>query len=718
MFLLLLELLFTAPQDCSLASKVARSLNNPILGNNLMIGDCCSTSIDVGVECNLSNITKIRWADRALRGNLTTTLGYLTSITNLQVIDLSGNSIIGSVPIMGSITEMYVNNTQLSVMSFPSNIVILNASSSNFVGNIQGGVPFSATNVDLSNNQLSGQIGLGDSNHPIPNLLSLDLSRNNLTGVFYINAPNILRLNISNNYLTVIDVSTRSSSFDAFDISNNAVTTINGMISLNTIGYCDVSSNPFNPSDNVPSSCKQSNMLCDSTTEIDFAYIGYINDGYFSINVFGKNLNQAHDIYQTCFKNNKGSHGVTIRKAGDFQDSSYPLDQVVSNTTYLKFNVPASENFGHYLILEQNGDSANSIVVPDSSYKKVINPFLNYIVPINTGTLQIPSEYKSQFNDAAIISIDNAYNAIQCKLYIDSAGRESGTIGVNSVFIFDITPNQSQDCYVLYHLKYKNRNILGVLHVTSYDSPSFLGNVYTRQIQKSPSGDYKLKLEDSDLLKRNGYINIPKYLYTLNSPAISQNLTYANLGQYLPSPLVLNVSPHGRNIGYLYINNQLIPMDNTIKTYSGVGFYDNAAIFDTKFKLEVNFSSSNSFENLNSTNANFDQNVGIGYYKTAFNYPIASIDIQISFDCGTNFINVFYALNSDQKTYDFCAPCPLGADCFKNGTMPTAKRGYYLSSTQMGHSYEYNRCINADSCQGANVCAEGYANPDGIFYSY
>ncbi|MED6148454.1 hypothetical protein PIB30_053338 [Stylosanthes scabra] len=191
-------------------------------------------------NCSSSPIIKnIELPSRNLSGNIS--WNYLKNMSNLQVLDLSGNSLQGQVP---------------NMLWASPNLLVLNLSRNRFGGTIafnnqlktrNGTVSSSSLQVlNLSHNRLTNQVHLSG----FTNLKTLDLSHNNLGALpwGFQNLTKLQHLDLSNcNIKGAVKQISSLHSLTYLDLSNN---TLNGTFPsdfppLNTIKFLNISHNNF-----------------------------------------------------------------------------------------------------------------------------------------------------------------------------------------------------------------------------------------------------------------------------------------------------------------------------------------------------------------------------------------------------------------------------------------------------------------------------------------
>ncbi|KAJ3272670.1 hypothetical protein HDV01_005306 [Terramyces sp. JEL0728] len=86
--------------DCEALQSLYQSLNY------IKVNETCCSSY--GISCTNGRITQIQLQNKSLNGTLPS-IGL-----NLTVLDLSGNPITGTVPVIGSLVSLYLNSTSIS----------------------------------------------------------------------------------------------------------------------------------------------------------------------------------------------------------------------------------------------------------------------------------------------------------------------------------------------------------------------------------------------------------------------------------------------------------------------------------------------------------------------------------------------------------------------------------------------------------------------------
>ncbi|KAE9610418.1 hypothetical protein Lal_00006609 [Lupinus albus] len=163
-------------------------------------------------NCSYTHITKIELPSKNLTGIIS--WSYLKNMSNLQVLDLSGNSLQGKIPtwLWSSTTLLGIN---LSRNKFGGSIIIeckntsfssiqnLNLSYNRFTNWVQLSTFPNLKSLDLSHNNL-GRTTLQYSFQNLTNLQHLDLSSCNLKGTIkpVHSLHSLLYLDLSNNTLT------------------------------------------------------------------------------------------------------------------------------------------------------------------------------------------------------------------------------------------------------------------------------------------------------------------------------------------------------------------------------------------------------------------------------------------------------------------------------------------------------------------------------------
>lgn len=229
-FLILLALFSSAESSCNtedqtLISKAFKSVS----------GFNSSTLFQTRVPSNCSNshISKIVLPSKNLTGTIS--WAYLKNMSNLQILDLSGNSLQGHIPSwfwssLSSLVEINLSRNKfggsiIAELNNTSTIENLNLSHNRFSNLVQLSTFQNLKILDLSHNNLRtlpfgfqnltklqhldlSSCNLTDNIKSISSLNSLhylDLSNNNLTGTFPSDFPvinNLKFLNISNNNFT------------------------------------------------------------------------------------------------------------------------------------------------------------------------------------------------------------------------------------------------------------------------------------------------------------------------------------------------------------------------------------------------------------------------------------------------------------------------------------------------------------------------------------
>eukprot|EP00834_Sanchytrium_tribonematis_P005304 NODE_312_length_10013_cov_0.697801.p3 type:complete len:538 gc:universal NODE_312_length_10013_cov_0.697801:2530-4143(+) len=226
---------FTAAlTDCQNLNQFALGLNmhltNPIIMNE--INTNCCTGVVTGVTCTGGVITRISWRFLGLNGIFTANLP-----SQLQYIDLEGNSIIGNLPTTGypptlnqfkvpynkfngtipsfpdSVDSLYLGNNQFTGFNaLPSNLTYLSVISNQISGSFPLNLPNSLQYLELDSNKYDGNItnlpnslkylGIcGDKFSGIlpklpPSLTGLNACYNNLNGVTYPFPVNLTDINL------------------------------------------------------------------------------------------------------------------------------------------------------------------------------------------------------------------------------------------------------------------------------------------------------------------------------------------------------------------------------------------------------------------------------------------------------------------------------------------------------------------------------------------
>eukprot|EP00835_Amoeboradix_gromovi_P006178 NODE_681_length_5254_cov_0.289040.p1 type:complete len:1074 gc:universal NODE_681_length_5254_cov_0.289040:3473-252(-) len=165
--------------DCVGVIALAEGLNLDVVQPDLMASietNCCSSA---GVTCTAGKVDRIEWPNMNLNGTIDAS--HIPS--NLTALDLSQNSITGSVPqgMPSSLVNLTLNSNKLSG-AIPSDLALslehLYLSDNMIDGSIPTVLPAGLLSLLLNKNKLSGSLPSS-----IPSgLVSLDVSNNNLSG--------------------------------------------------------------------------------------------------------------------------------------------------------------------------------------------------------------------------------------------------------------------------------------------------------------------------------------------------------------------------------------------------------------------------------------------------------------------------------------------------------------------------------------------------------
>ncbi|CAI5476343.1 unnamed protein product [Closterium sp. Yama58-4] len=204
----------------SLAVTVAQRETNALLSlkltlkgdtvlKNWLFGKAACANAFTGVKCNKGVVVGLSLPKKGLTGSIGTVVGYLN---NLQTLDLSGNAITGWIPddvaFCTALTSINLSNNKLSgaLPDKLGNLLYLNTLM--LSGNaLKGDVPvnlFSAKRLSvllLNNNQLTGRIS-ELTGQPTTTFTNVDLSNNKITGPLpplLVRSANLKNLNLANN---------------------------------------------------------------------------------------------------------------------------------------------------------------------------------------------------------------------------------------------------------------------------------------------------------------------------------------------------------------------------------------------------------------------------------------------------------------------------------------------------------------------------------------
>lgn len=227
-----------------------------------------------GSNCSEAQIRSIELASRNLSGSIY--WNHLKNMSNLEVLDLSGNSLQGQVP-----NWLWSSSTLLK--------------------------------VNLSNNRFGGSIALKPSSKDgsFPSLQELNLSHNRFTNQVYLAGfSNLKSLDLSHNNLKTLPSGFQKlTKLHHLDLSNcNIKESVKPISSLHSLTYLDLSNNTFNgsfPSDFPPLNTikflniSHNKFIKATTTNLDkfkkFGESAFIHAG----NNFNFNLNNNYNASKT-----------------------------------------------------------------------------------------------------------------------------------------------------------------------------------------------------------------------------------------------------------------------------------------------------------------------------------------------------------------------------------------------------------------------------------
>ena len=188
---------------------------------------------DIGALANLTNLTELN-----LSGNkIISDISALGNLTNLQTLNLSNNNIsdIGALASLTNLQTLYLSNNNISDISALGGLTNLTELDWSYNKNISIGALANLPNLqtlDLSGN---GIISIGELGS-LPNLQTLNLSSNNISDISALgNLTNLQTLNWSYNKIIYISTLRNLTNLQTLNLSGNNISDISALRSLTNL---------------------------------------------------------------------------------------------------------------------------------------------------------------------------------------------------------------------------------------------------------------------------------------------------------------------------------------------------------------------------------------------------------------------------------------------------------------------------------------------------
>ena len=188
---------------------------------------------DIGALANLTNLTELN-----LSGNkIISDISALRNLTNLQTLNLSNNNIsdIGALASLTNLQTLYLSNNNISDISALGGLTNLTELDWSYNKNISIGALANLPNLqtlDLSGN---GIISIGELGS-LPNLQTLNLSSNNISDISALgNLTNLQTLNWSYNKIIYISTLRNLTNLQTLNLSGNNISDISALRSLTNL---------------------------------------------------------------------------------------------------------------------------------------------------------------------------------------------------------------------------------------------------------------------------------------------------------------------------------------------------------------------------------------------------------------------------------------------------------------------------------------------------
>jgi len=150
-----------------------------------------------GVTCTSGHVTQLQLIGNNLVGTIPAAM--MTGLTSLKILDLSSNTLTGTIPALPSaLTQLYlyINSLSGTIPALPSGLIDLDLGSNQLTGSIPT-LPAGLTLLDLTFNQLSGGIPVLPTG-----LVTTYLYVNKLTGTIPAIPTSAVNFNVGTNLLT------------------------------------------------------------------------------------------------------------------------------------------------------------------------------------------------------------------------------------------------------------------------------------------------------------------------------------------------------------------------------------------------------------------------------------------------------------------------------------------------------------------------------------
>ena len=188
---------------------------------------------DIGALANLTNLTELN-----LSGNkIISDISALGNLTNLQTLNLSNNNIsdIGALASLTNLQTLYLSNNNISDISALGGLTNLTELDWSYNKNISIGALANLPNLqtlDLSGN---GIISIGELGS-LPNLQTLNLSSNNISDISALgHLTNLQTLNWSYNKIIYISTLRNLTNLQTLNLSGNNISDISALRSLTNL---------------------------------------------------------------------------------------------------------------------------------------------------------------------------------------------------------------------------------------------------------------------------------------------------------------------------------------------------------------------------------------------------------------------------------------------------------------------------------------------------